>query len=361
MRLLNLLPLALSAGAFLVPADVHVEETKTLPISAKGETVELLCKGGCPVFTDGHSENGQPQTWTTLYPGKMVVDISVKDDKVFFNDKQIWPATGFTTLSVKQTTEGDTYKAFDGLMTVSAAVAWEHTEVLMDEKNLIKIHPISIEIFSLLGQLVYAQRLEIRVAETELGIALLPSRIKEYKPSPLTDNCTNVWCRVTGIIVQKFNDMREAASRKIQGWRGCGQSKVHKVNGLPVKGGPAKFGPGSSLNPNRHRHGKDQHHGKEQHHGHHKQHHGGQRGFWASFWEQLFFPGVFGLSVGLIFGYSCLLTLRALGRLRRQSQADYIVVEQVEVEEGLAGPPKYEEVYKEPQVESEDEKKELLQ
>ena len=352
MRFANLLPLALSANAFLVPTEVKedVEITKKIPSSAKAELIQLECDGGCPVYLNLKVENGVPRVHTQDYSSKLVADVTVNDNKVLFNGQQIWPRTLAQPLSMKQAIKGDIDEAFEGLLPVSTSVNYKDPVILVDSTTSMTIHPISIEILSLLDVVVHAQSMEVRVAETENGIGLLPSKISAYEPSPYTDNCTTVWCRVKGTVAKKFDEWRKVASKKIGSFRGCGRKPVHTINGLPVKGGPAKFAPGSTLDPNRHR-------GKE---GHHEHHHGPVRGFFISLFETVIFPTIFGLSVGLIVGSFFWLIINTLRRFRNTSQVDYIVVEQVEVEEGRIEPPKYEEVYREPQIESEDEKKELL-
>lgn len=357
MRFSYLLPLVLSANAFLVPTAVKedVQITKKIPSSARADLIQLQCDGGCPVYLNKNVENGVPKIHTKHYSSKLIADVTVNDEKVLFNGRQIWPRTLAPPLSMKQAIiQGDIDEAYRGLMPVSSSLDYKTPEILVDSTTSMTIHPISIEILSLLNLVVHAESIEIRVAETEHGIGLLPSKIKPYKSSPYTDNCTTVWCRVKGTIAKKIHEWRIAATKKIGNFRGCGRKPVHKINGLPVKGGPAKYGPGSSFDLNRHR-------GHGSHHEHHGHHHGRVRGFFIGLFETFIFPTIFGLSVGLIVGSFFWLIINTIRRFRNISQADYVVVEQVEAEEGRADPPKYEEVYCEPQVESEDEKKELLQ
>ena len=353
MRFINLLPLALSANAFLVPTEVKedVQITNKIPLSAKAELVQLECDGGCPVLLNTKIEKGLPLVHTQEYSSKLVADVTVNGDKVLFNGRQIWPRTIAPPLSVKQSVKGDISEAFEGLIPASTSLNYKDPVILVDSTTSMTIHPISIEILSLLDVVVHAQSVEVRVAETENGIGLLPSKISAYESSPYTDKCTTVWCRVKGTVAKKFDEWRKAASKKISTLRGCGRKPVHKINGLPTKGGPAKFGPGSTLDPNRH-------HSKGNHHGHH---HERVRTFFSGLLETVIFPAISGLIVGLVFGSFMWLSINTLRRFRNTAQVDYIVVEQIEAEEGRAEPPKYEEVYREPQIETEDEKKELLQ
>ncbi|CAF9908643.1 MAG: hypothetical protein GOMPHAMPRED_006235 [Gomphillus americanus] len=350
MRFLNVLPLALGVSSLLIPPQVDKEtiHIQDLPVFQQADEFSLNCDGGCPVFPVRHDVNGIARVQAKTLDSKLVADIVVNGDEVFFNGQQVWPRTALPpTLSIKQPMVNGLEPPMT-LVPVSSSIEYKPSKILSDDQEVVVVYPIEIEIMAVGNQVVKAERVELRVAQSAAGVGVYPSAIMPYRSSPLIDSCTNVWCRVRGTIALKYNEWREALANKFRSWRKCGRKSGHKIGnktgGVRIVGGPNKFAPGATLHPHKH-------------HGHH--HRGGFFWFLRRAFRVVVIPIVLGLGIGMTIGAITKAIVLYVQRRRTSTHGEYAKVKQSEIEEGRAsidGPPKYEEVYGE-EAEKEDEKK----
>ena len=341
MRFLNVLPLALGVSSLLIPPQLDSD----IPAFQQADEFSLKCLGGCPVIPGGSSLEGVPRVQTKSLKSQLGVDVVVNAQRVLFNSQQVWPRTALPpALSIKQRMTGS-LAAFMGFVPTSTSIEYKQDIILNNGHELVVIHPIEIEIMAVANQVVKAERVELRVAESSTGFGVYPSKKMPYRSSPLIDSCTNVWCRVRGTIALKYNEWREKAANKFRSWRKCGRKSGHKVGqqigGVRLVGGPNKFAPGATLHPHGHRHG------------HH--HRGRFFRFLKDAFRVVVIPTVLGLGIGMTIGAILKVLVSRVQRLRTPTHGEYFEVKQSDIEEGRAsvdGPPKYEEVCGE-----EDEKK----
>ena len=179
---------------------------------------------------------------------------------------------------------------------------------------------------------------------------LLPIETTPYKPNAQADACTTILCRVKAIIAAKLSAFKEVASAKFGAFRsGC----MRKFGSSPAA---------SSGRPRLHG-GVDKYRGRF-----HPQ--APRQNRFTSIIRRIvhhvLLPILFGVFTGMFVGAMAMLFYTAVRslvlRARGCTRASYEPVEQ-EAEEGRAsteGPPKYEDVYVEPEEDVVDEKRQLL-
>lgn len=343
MRFLSLLPLALTASTLLIPPEISHASIRvdgklpeTLP---NKQSIKIKCPD-CPIALDGPT-GSFPTAWMLagskdkeLRSG-LRLDFAVEDNKLNMNGHQIFPPHPIGGITAKQITHMKGIKPFNGEIPLSTSIEHRPVQTIIGKDGVLTVHSISIEILGLGEHVVRTSGVMVRVAQLQDGqLRLLPLETTPYKHSPLADSCTNVLCRVKAIIASKIAALQAAAAARFGAFRGgCTRKAGHRVLGRPNK-----F--------------------MDKGHGHRNFAH-----MFRHIVRHVVLPIFFGISTGMIVGAFSLLIWTEVARIRAVRRGAYESVEQLE-EQGRASmdcPPKYEEVYKEPEDDITDEKKELLE
>ena len=370
--------LALTVDAFLVPLEVSDEVTvddSSLVPGAQKQTFNLECPG-CPIALE--TDDPAPRVWKIVDgpndqpSSKLVLDFAVEGGQVKLNDLPIFPPgpQGGLGLRAKQTTSEESIKPYQQGVPLSTSIEIQPVEAVVGKDGVMKIHPISIEILGLSDHVVHTDTVRVLAAEGANGrvcrtgvrdntliltctqLMLLPIETTPYQHSPLKDTCPTVLCRVKATIAAKITAFRAAAAARFGLFRpGCmsqaGNKQGHR--GPHVKGGPNKF-PG-----HRRPHG----HGAHAHHHHLRQ-------ALRRIIRHVILPIFFGITAGMVVGAFSMLIWTAVAsianRIRGSKPPAYESLAQAEDGSRMSmdGPPKYEDVYTEPEEDVTDEKRQLM-
>ena len=272
-------------------------------------------------------------------------------------------------LRAKQITSDKDIKTFRQGIPLSTSVEVQGVKAVAGSDGVMKIHSISIDIIGLASHVVRLDTVRVLIAEgtgksvryphilftmqslTKPQPMLLPIETTPYQSNPIQDSCTNIFCRFRAIIAAKISALRAAAAARLNKFRGCGRPGSIKDNGatrvLPGHRRPHLQGLGT------------------QNATHHRFRHAVRR-----FIRVVVLPIFFGITSGLVIGaFSMLVWTAVASAVRRMSGSKPPSYEELaQAEEGeraggeveCEGPPKYEEVYTEPEEDVFDEKKQLL-
>ncbi|EME45548.1 hypothetical protein DOTSEDRAFT_71302 [Dothistroma septosporum NZE10] len=357
---------ALSASAFLIPADVSADafnkksvEINLAKANAKSLALKLPCSECAFSYNDDEKvEDVDEESWFTIQGGanSVVVNFTVSGcgTKLEINGEPVYPMQSmmvdmFTSPKhyVKQVPESATLEAIKTGETKSTDLeVTGHGISIMSEDGVSekgdKLIPIKYTIFELNNQPVSIDEVTVQLLRTKEHGLLIAHAEFSQRPTPRPDDsighmtedfrfpenspsivppfdfgkhkeCKNIpaaMCKLRNIIEDKIMGMQNGMKK---GKPGCGKKGKH--------GPPGGVLP-NHIRPHFHKDGEDglRHHGRPHHmkpHGHHGHHHGHHRkSFYHAFTRGLsavLIPTMAGIAVGMTVSLIGLVVGRFIG------------------------------------------------